>query len=333
MGRQLRFFESNCIQFVTCRCFQGRFLMRPSHEVNQLIGGVLVKAMDRQPAIKVYAFNFLSNHFHMLLAGPESDPCSIAAFIGYVKINIARAVGRVHHWRGSFFERRYSAEPVLDDGALVERVRYTFLNGVKEGLVERVEDWPGLTSLPEHRGRVREFAWYDRTAWHKAGRTGEIPKTLYQMRVAPLEFNDPKSAVDSARLIAGIVKDINTNAATYRGDKPVLGKAGILAQDPHAAPRKPERSPRPTCHVSGTKKERADAIKKHKEKYKAFEARYQVAAEKTLIGDGRAEYPEHCFRPVLPANWKIVAIPLEKPIMIRLEKTEYGYAGTWEVLK
>ena len=333
MGRQLRFFESNTTQFVTCRCFQGRFLMRPSAEVNALIGGVLVKALSNQPEIKVYAFTFLSNHFHMLVEGPDYDPCSIAKFIGYVKSNIARAVGRVHQWRGNFFERRYSAEPVLDDGALIERMHYIYLNGIKEGLVERVEEWPGLTSLPEHLGQVREFAWYDRTAWHKAGRTGEIPKTLYKMRVAPLERKKTKTPVDTKTLVNGIVAEINANAAKYRGTKRLLGRAGVLAQDPHAAPRKPERSPRPHCHVSGTKEEREDAINAQKEKYKVFETKYQVAAQKTLIGDGRADYPKHCFRPVLPQNWKIVALPLEKPIMIRLEWTEFGYEGILEILE
>jgi hypothetical protein len=36
-------------------------------------------------------------------------------------------------WNGGFWERRYSAEPVLDDVALVGRLRYVLAHGVKEG--------------------------------------------------------------------------------------------------------------------------------------------------------------------------------------------------------
>jgi hypothetical protein len=46
-------------------------------------------------------------------------------------------VGRLVGWSGGFWERRYSAEPVLDDTALVGRLRYILAHGVKEGLTVR----------------------------------------------------------------------------------------------------------------------------------------------------------------------------------------------------
>jgi hypothetical protein len=55
----------------------------------------------------------------------------------YLRANLSRMVGRLVDWSGSFWERRYSAEPVLDDAALVGRLRYVLAHGVKEGLVER----------------------------------------------------------------------------------------------------------------------------------------------------------------------------------------------------
>ncbi len=55
-------------------------------------------------------------------------------------------------WSGGFWERRYSAEPVLDDATLVGRLRYVLAHGVKEGLVDRRAEWPGLTCLPQLLG-------------------------------------------------------------------------------------------------------------------------------------------------------------------------------------
>ncbi|WPB77632.1 hypothetical protein KYC5002_00500 [Archangium violaceum] len=64
----------------------------------------------------------------------------------YLRANLSKKVGRLADWSGGFWERRYSAEPVLDDTALVGRLRYVLTHGVKEGLVERSAEWPGLTS-------------------------------------------------------------------------------------------------------------------------------------------------------------------------------------------
>jgi hypothetical protein len=51
----------------------------------------------------------------------------------YLRANLSRKVGRLVDWSGGFWERRYSAEPVLDDEALVGRLRYVLAHGVKEG--------------------------------------------------------------------------------------------------------------------------------------------------------------------------------------------------------
>jgi hypothetical protein len=49
MGWPLRMFEEEGYYFVTSRCFQGRLLLRPSAEVNDVVGGVLAKAVQQSP--------------------------------------------------------------------------------------------------------------------------------------------------------------------------------------------------------------------------------------------------------------------------------------------
>ena len=78
----------------------------------------------------------------------------------YLRANLSRKVGGLVDWSGGFWERRYSAEPVLDDEALVGRLRYVLAHGVKESLVERSAEWPGLTCLPRLLSPARRvFQW------------------------------------------------------------------------------------------------------------------------------------------------------------------------------
>ena len=75
--------------------------------------------------------------------------------------NVSKKVGALIGWRGAFWERRYSAEPVLDEDALLGRIRYILSHGVKEGFVASCQEWPGLSSLSMMLdGEPRRFRWF-----------------------------------------------------------------------------------------------------------------------------------------------------------------------------
>ena len=76
----------------------------------------------------------------------------------YLRANLSRKVGRLVDWSGGFWERRYSAEPVLDDEALVGRLRYVLAHGVKEGLVERSAEWRWRKRASEYRANRQDRA-------------------------------------------------------------------------------------------------------------------------------------------------------------------------------
>ncbi len=66
MGWPLRMFREEGYYFVTSRCFQGRLLLRPSAEVNEVVGGVLARAVQQSAGtVRLYVFTFTSNHFHL----------------------------------------------------------------------------------------------------------------------------------------------------------------------------------------------------------------------------------------------------------------------------
>lgn len=106
MARPLRFLPPGSMVEITVRTVHGRFLLRPSRAVNDLVVGVIGRA-QRKYGMRIHALSVLSNHARGLLT-PDS-PQQLAAFMSYVGGNIAREIGRLHDWREKFWARRYRA--------------------------------------------------------------------------------------------------------------------------------------------------------------------------------------------------------------------------------
>ncbi len=162
MGRRLRCLLAGRLVEVTCRTIQGRFLLRPSPRVNLTIRGTLGRA-QAQTGLRVVAPVFMSNHYHLLVI-PDSEQ-QLAAFMCFVNTNLSKQLGRLHGWSGPIFQR-YKAIPVSDEEeAQVARLRYLLEHGVKEGLVARPGDWPGVQCVAAlTRGPAQLHGiWHERT--------------------------------------------------------------------------------------------------------------------------------------------------------------------------
>jgi hypothetical protein len=124
----------------------------------------------------------------------------------------------------------FSAEPILDEDALLGRMRYIFSHGVKEGLVETPEQWPGLTSIPEIvHGLKRLFPWYD---WSKFVRARQRKKYLtrnhfvdfHKIVLSRLPAFEEFNEKDYRALMRNILNQANTHARAKHEHKNVLGK-------------------------------------------------------------------------------------------------------------
>lgn len=296
MGWPLRNYEPELTYFVTVRCPQGRLLLRPSKETNEVLGGVLARAV-RRCEVQLLGFSFASNHCHLLVRAPREN---LPEFMQYLLANISKKVGKLVGWRGSFWERRYSAEPVLDEGALLERIRYVLSHGVKEGLVRTCGQWPGLSSLPEMLGGpARTFNWFNWTRkWQL--RSGRSVAHHFDHRfaeretlnLAPIPLRRFVRPAQWRRFIRRALKAIE---AQGRKEHPwVLGRAGVLAQDPQHRPDRPKRSRRPWCHAVS-----ASLRRQFIQGYRAFRYAFAIASARWRNGDLSAVFPEHAYRPFL----------------------------------
>ena len=299
MGWPLRMFQEEGYYFVTSRCFQGRMLLRPSAEVNEVVGGVLAKAVQHSAGgVRLHAFTFASNHFHLLV---WARGASLASFMQYLRANLSKKVGRLVDWSGGFWERRYSAEPVLDDTALVGRLRYVLAHGVKEGLVEKCAQWPGLTCLPQLLGATRRrFQWFNWTKrWSKRGSGGKAEgegrfaeqwAEPVELEVAPLPCWAGRSEEEKQGAVRGLLQEVEAEA--HARGKLALGVRAVQAQHPHTRPERLKRSPRPLGHASTRQ-----ALRELREQYRAFVAVFREAAARWRRGDFSARFPLFSFPP------------------------------------
>ncbi len=301
MGRPLRWTPPGGLVEVTCRTIQGRALLRPSRELNRRILGVVGRAQRRE-SMEMHAIVVLSTHYHLLLSPKE--PGQLVRFMRFVQTNIAKEAGDLHEWTGPFWARRYRHIPVSDETeAQVSRLRYVLENSVKEDLVARLRDWPGVHSAQAMlEGRLLEGIWYNRTALYEARLRGE--------RVALEDFAETESVTLSPlpcwrglpddevkELLGNLIDTIERdNDARRRADgQEVLGIKAICRRPPHERPEKLARSPAPRFHAATR-----DGWRRLGDAYRAFAAAFRDAAELLRQGVADVRFPAGSFPPGMP---------------------------------
>lgn len=297
--RPLRHLPPGHLIEVTSRTIHGRLLMRPDHPTCDLIKGVLGKAQARH-GMRIVAFVFLSNHFHLLLL-PES-PQQLALFMAYLASNIARELGRVRGWREKFWSRRYRAIPVSDeDAAQIARLRYVLAHGAKEGLVAKPRDWPGphcIATLLE--GEPVRGTWFDRSAEYRTRRKGVdcSPKDFSSSEIVtlvPLPCWATWSEERRRAAIVDLLTSIEAEAEGIRCGRQPLGREEILRQQPQETPGTIKRSRAPAFHVASRK-----ALLLLREAYRIFVNAFWNASRLLRSGVGSVAFPPGSFPPALP---------------------------------
>jgi REP element-mobilizing transposase RayT len=302
MGRKLRYLpEEGALVEVTCRTLQGRLLLRPSPELNDIAAEVLGRAQRLYP-VDIVAFSLLSNHYHMIVRAESAK--RLSRFVGYFNSNLAREVSRLTGWTGKIWERRYQAILISgEEEVQVARFRYVVSHGVKENLVANLRQWPGLQSVRQLAdGETLAGTWFDRTQEYLARRKGEAVDRLRHATPEAVTFSPLpcwKHLTPEAyrERVAKLATEIEEDAAAARkrtGTEP-LGAAAILAQDPVSRPKRLKKSPAPLFHAA------SKAMRHYLyEGFSWFVAAYRTAAEKLQRGDPDPHFPIGSFPPALP---------------------------------
>ncbi len=301
MGRRLRFIpDGGALVEVTCRTLQGRHLLRPSAQLNEITVGVIGRAKRLYP-VELCGVVCLSNHLHMLLCVPDAQ--RLAQFMNYVDGNLGKEAGRLHGWHEKFWGNRYHPIVVSDEeAAQMARLKYLLANSVKEGLVERPQDWPGVhcaTSLLT--GEPLLGFWFDRTKEYyarirgkKFGKYDFASEETLTIEPLPCWRHLPEEEYRAR--VADLVAQVVAEAAVEREETGtvVMGAARVRAQHPHDAPARLEKTPAPDFHTATP-----EVRRKLRTAYTLFVAAYRAAAEKLKAGDRDVVFPPGSFPPAL----------------------------------
>ena len=287
------------------RTFQGRPLLRPSSEVNEILAGILSRALLRYP-VQIVSFVFLSNHYHGMLWAPDAKV--LARFMNFIGSNIALELGRLYDWDGKFWEGRYKMSLISDEAAAqVKRLKYQLSQGVKEGLVARPEHWPGLHCAEAlATGVPIRGVWYDRTREYNQGRRKPraerqtFPEEhLLRFSKLPCWAHMPDEEYQAN--VQSLIDEVVEEGAAMRKRKGIVlpsprkARRKICRVHPHSRPRAPKKSI-VERFIAATRKEKERMI----EAYRLFLEAYREAADELRRGNREAKFPVGCFPPGLP---------------------------------
>jgi len=242
----------------------------------------------------------LSNHAHLILS--PSSPQQLASFMNYLLGNIAREIGRLHDWRDKFWARRYRSILVShEEQAQIARLQYLLGQGVKEGLVTRPQEWPGVhCAAALLSGDDLHGTWFDRTAQYLAWRRGDDRSEIHfaepeRVVFSPLPcWRDLAPAVCRQR-VGALIESVIEDGRRERDGRPALGKSAIRAQNPHDRPVSCDRSPAPPVHAA-TREIRIML----RVAYWQFVSAFRDAARRLRLGDRLVRFPTGAFPPPLP---------------------------------
>ena len=169
MPRRPRLYEPNVVYDVTVQTVDRQFLLKPTPETHNIIGASLARAQRLFPVDLHYALANVT-HPHLGLSAPEQRLHHIEPFFNLSMSLIAREVNRYWHRKGPLWMSRIHVTPCVDDEKAEERLYYAMTNPVKDGLVDKLSQYPGFSTYRElAQGDRRRYYYFDRTAWWRQG--------------------------------------------------------------------------------------------------------------------------------------------------------------------
>jgi putative transposase len=258
----------------TRRCTQRQFLMRPDAETNNNFLYCLAEAAARFE-IEVLLPSALSNHHHTVFYDRHGR---IIEFVEHFHKMFAKCQNALRgRWENMFSSEPVSLVELVDVQDVIDKLVYAASNPVKDGLVDRVDHWPGVNGLSAllngrtlRATRPRHFFRAD----------GCMPAEVTLELKLPAELGEPDEILRAVRqgVAAVEAEQAALRAATGRA---VLGRRRILRQSWRDSPTtiEPRRTLNPRV-AARNKWLRIEALQRNKE----FVAAYRIARTAWLAG-------------------------------------------------
>ena len=278
---QPRQFLNGTTYLLTRRVLRRQFRLKPSDQVNQILLYCLAYAAARYQ-IKIHAFCFLSNHYHLVLTDPDSR---LSEFMGWLNKYTAKCINSLHGEWGVLWEPgSYSAVVLANDQAVLDKLLYTLCNPVEAELVPRGTQWRGLRTAVEEVGRASYQVDRPDVFFRKKG---PLPQTA-KLTLAPLECFQHLSAEELTALLSEGVRarEEEVNRRVKKKRRGFLGWRNVVKQSRVDTPTTHERrrgiNPRLACRDKWKRIELLGALKEFLKKYREALGRF-VKGERDAV--------------------------------------------------
>lgn len=272
---------------VTRRCTQRQFLMRPDEQTNESFEYCLAVAAEKC-GIELLFTVAMSNHHHTGIFDPAGR---YPEFLEYFHKLFAKCQNALRgRWENFWSSEQTSVVRLESDDDVVDKLAYAATNPVKDHLVERAVDWPGVSSF---RANCSDEAKVIRRPKHFFRDDGPMPDHVH------LRFHRPRgfahlSVQEWAGLLRQRVRAVESRAAAERRatGRRCLGALGVSAQRWQARPTpgEPRRTVNPRVAAKNVWR-RVEALRRNRR----FLNAYRAARALLAAGYSYAFFPEGTY--------------------------------------
>ncbi len=282
---------------LTRSCTQRGFLLKPGRRMNQVFLYCLAEAAA-QFGIDVILPTAMSNHHHVVLYDRHGK---IVEFYARMHLLIAKAGNALRKRCENF----WSSDPpclvqLIDRADVLAKLVYTAINPVKDGLVERVHQWPGVSGLQALLKRrpirvKRPPRFFDAR--------GEMPAEVTLTLTVPPELERGDELRDELAAMVTAAEEHYARLRRKAGTR-VLGRRAVLAQSwrdrPRTRPARRRLRPRVAARSAWR---RIEALQRNQ----AFIAAY-TAARRRWLAKLPVEFPAGTYWLRRFANIPVAAV-------------------------
>ncbi|MGN6107111.1 MAG: transposase [Kofleriaceae bacterium] len=260
---------------ITRRCTQRMYLLRPDEETNNAFIYCLALAAKRFH-IDVLLPVAMSNHHHTVIFDREG---TYPAFIEHFHKLLARCLN-VHRsrWENFWASEQTCVVRLVHRSDVIAKLVYTATNPVKDHLVERAHQWPGVNGWRELQAN-RPLEAVRPHFFFRAH--GDLPARVTLELVVPPELGHRDELVEELRVE---IERVQANMASERHTtgRRIVGRREVRMQSPHRRPSTP--APRRTLRPRVAAKSqwvRIEALQRNRE----FQREYRNARRRWLAGE------------------------------------------------
>jgi len=268
---------------ITRRCSQRQFLMRPDRETNNAFIYCLAEAAARY-GIWVLFTIANTNHHHTGIYDPQGV---FPEFIERFHKLFAKCQNVLRGRSENFWStEQTSVVRLADASALLDKMTYALTNPVKDGLVGKAKEWPGVNAF---EAIVSDQPLTAERPAHFFRNDGCMPGKVALTFARPPGF-ESMSQKEFAELVQENVRRVEETAAEDRRRRGVrvLGREGVLRQDWRDFPKSPEARGGLNPQVAARSHwSRMEALQRNRD----FRREYGAAREAYINGARDVEFP------------------------------------------